>query len=81
MSKIVSRLVPPEQGMSDKNRDRLRPFDSQENLQAIANLPRTIDASSSESEADDRHSTMFLNGERNLQLLKERTHKMHLTVH
>jgi integrase len=42
MSRIVSRLAPPEQGMSSKNRDRLRPFDSQENLQAIANLPRTI---------------------------------------
>lgn len=42
MSKIVSRLTPPEQGMSNKNRARLRPFDSQENLQAIANLPRTI---------------------------------------
>lgn len=42
MSRVVSKVAPPEQGMSDKNRDRLRPFDSHENLQAIVNLPRTI---------------------------------------
>ena len=42
MSKIVSKLKPPEQGMSDKNRDRMRPFDAEENVKAIANLPRTI---------------------------------------
>ena len=42
MSRIVSKLVPPEQGMSDKNRNRLRPFDSEDNMKAIANLPQTI---------------------------------------
>lgn len=42
MSKITSKLAPPEQGMSDKNRDRLRPFDSEDNLKAIVNLPRVI---------------------------------------
>ncbi|MEO8656240.1 MAG: hypothetical protein ABI409_19110, partial [Ramlibacter sp.] len=42
MSKVVSRLAPPEQGMSDKNRDRLRPFDCEDNIKAIINLPRTI---------------------------------------
>ena len=26
MSRVVNKLAPPEQGMSDKNRDRLRPF-------------------------------------------------------
>jgi integrase len=42
MSKIVSRLAPPTQGMSDKNRDRLRPFDYEDNIKAIVNLPQTI---------------------------------------
>ena len=43
MTRITARLTPPKQGMSDKNRNRLRPFDSQENVKAIANLPRTIE--------------------------------------
>ena len=42
MSRIVSKLAPPAQSMSDKSRDRLRPFDSEENLLAIVNLPRAI---------------------------------------
>ena len=42
MSRIVSKLAPPEQGMSDKNRDRLRPFDSREQLRALAALPQTM---------------------------------------
>ena len=42
MTRIVSKLAPPEQGMSDKNRARLRPFDSEDNMKAIVNLPQTI---------------------------------------
>jgi hypothetical protein len=42
MSRIVTKLAPPVQAMSDKNRDRLRPFDDPEQLQDIANLPWTI---------------------------------------
>ena len=42
MTRIVSKLAPPEQGMSDKNRDRMRPFDSPEQLRALAALPQTI---------------------------------------
>lgn len=42
MSKIVRKLAPTEQGMSDKNRDRMRPFNSHENIKAVANLPQSI---------------------------------------
>jgi integrase len=42
MAKIVRRLAPPDQAMSAKNRDRLRPFDSAENIKALVNLPQTI---------------------------------------
>jgi integrase len=42
MSKIVSKLAPPKQNMSGKNRERLRAFDSLDQLQALTNLPRTI---------------------------------------
>ena len=42
MSRIVIKLAPAEQGMSNKNRDRMRPFDSEENLKSIASLPQKI---------------------------------------
>ncbi len=42
MSKVVSKLAPPPQAMSDKNRDRLRPFDDPEQQQVILNLPEKI---------------------------------------
>ena len=42
MSKLVRKLAPPAQAMSDKTRDRLRPFDAHQKLQAIANLPLAI---------------------------------------
>lgn len=42
MSKIVSKLAPPHQNMSNKTRERLRPFDSLKELQALANLPSAI---------------------------------------
>lgn len=42
MSKIIKKLAPPERGMSDKNRSRLRPFDSEDNMKAFVNLPQTI---------------------------------------
>lgn len=42
MAKIVRRLAAPVQGMGDKNRERLRPFESEETLRRFSNLPRTI---------------------------------------
>ena len=42
MSKVVNRLAPREQGMTDRNRERMRPFDSPEQLRALAGLPQTI---------------------------------------
>ena len=42
MAKIVRKLTPPEQGMSTKNRERLRPFDSVETQKVLVNLPQVI---------------------------------------
>lgn len=42
MAKIVKKLAPREQHISDKNRRRLRPFDSVDNMRVIANLPQSI---------------------------------------
>ena len=42
MARIVRQLAPPETGMSDKNRERLRPFQSEESLRKLVNLPQTI---------------------------------------
>ena len=42
MSRLVAKLAPAEQGMSPKNRDRMRPFNSEENLKAIVCLPQKI---------------------------------------
>lgn len=42
MSRIVGKLAPPEQGMSNKNRDRLRPFDAEANIIALVNLPQSV---------------------------------------
>jgi hypothetical protein len=42
MSKVVIKFAPPMQAISEKYRDRLRPFDDPEQQQTILNLPRTI---------------------------------------
>ena len=42
MSKVIRRLAPHENGMSAKNRDRMRPFESPEQLRELVMLPQTI---------------------------------------
>lgn len=42
MARIVRHVAPPDQGMSDKNRERLRPFESDAVLRKLVNLPQII---------------------------------------
>ena len=49
--KIASRLAMPRQGMTTKNRDRLRHFDDPRVVEAFLDLPRRI---RTEVEADRR---------------------------
>ena len=42
LARFARQAAPPDRGMTDKNRSRLRQFDSQQNIQALLDLPRRV---------------------------------------